>query len=143
MGMQKEMMAKCCAQSDVVITTAQLFGRPAPRIVTDEMIKSMKPGSVIVDLAAETGGNVEGAIPGKEEVIHGVTVMGASNYPGEVAECASQLFGNNVLNFIESYFDKYNKTFKMDLSEEIIKGCLMTHEGLTVNEMYLNITKGK
>ena len=107
------------------------------------MIKSMKPGSIIVDLAAETGGNVEGAVSGSDEMIHGIRVMGASNYPGEVAECASLLFGNNVLNFIESYFEKESKEFKLNLEDEIIKGCLMTHQGVTVNEMYLNITKGK
>ena len=141
--MQQEMMAKCCEQSDVVITTAQLFGRPAPRIVTDEMIKRMQAGSVIIDLAAETGGNVEGAVAGETKVIHGVSVVGARNFPGQVPHVASQLFGNNVLNFIESYFDKESKNFNLDIEDEIIKGCLMTHEGSTVNEMYLNITQKK
>ena len=141
MEKQQEMMAKCCENSDIVITTAQLFGRPAPQIVSDAMIKRMKPGSVIVDLAAETGGNVEGVSPGKNTNIHGVHVLGAQNYAGEVALCASQLFGTNVLNFVESYFDKESKSFNLNLEDEIIRGCLMTHEGQTINEMYLNITK--
>jgi H+-translocating NAD(P) transhydrogenase subunit alpha len=143
MALQQEMMAKCCEQSDVVITTAQLFGRPAPRIVTSEMIQRMKPGSVIIDLAAETGGNVEGVVAGEENTINGVSVIGAKNFPGEVPHVASQLFGNNVLNFIESYFDKDTNNFNLNLEDEIIKGCLMTHEGKTVNEMYLNITGQK
>ena len=140
MAMQQEMMAKCCEQSDVVITTAQLFGRPAPRIVSGEMIKRMSPGSVVIDLAAETGGNVEGAVAGEKNIIDGVTVIGAKNFPGEVPHVASQLFGNNVLNFVESYFDKEKKEFNLNLEDEIIKGCLMTHNSQTVNEMYLNIT---
>ncbi len=143
MEMQQEMMAKCCEQSDVVITTAQLFGRPAPRIVTDDMIQRMQSGSVIIDLAAETGGNVEGASAGETKIIHGVSVVGARNFPGQVPHVASQLFGNNVLNFIESYFDKETKKFNLKLDDEIIKGCLMTHNGSIVNEMYLNITQKK
>tara|TARA_B100000925_G_scaffold287205_1_gene266124 strand:+ start:3479 stop:4618 length:1140 start_codon:yes stop_codon:yes gene_type:complete len=143
MEMQQEMMAKCCEQSDVVITTAQLFGRPAPRIVTGEMVNRMNPGSIIIDLAAETGGNVEGAVAGEKNIINGVTVIGAKNFPGHVAHVASQLFGNNVLNFVESYFDKEKKKFNLNLEDEIIQGCLMTHKGQTVNEMYLNITGNK
>lgn len=140
--LQKQAMAKCCANADVVITTAQLFGRPAPRIVTDEMISQMKPGSVIVDLAVDSGGNVEGSKVGEDVIRHGVHIIGGANFAGEVAVHASQMFSNNIVNLIESYWDKEGKAFNLDLGDEIVKGCLMTHDGLIVNEMYKNIVGG-
>ncbi len=140
--LQKQAMAKCCANADVVITTAQLFGRPAPRIVTDEMISQMKPGSVIVDLAVESGGNVEGSKVGEDVICHGVTILGGANFAGEVAVHASQMFSNNIVNLVESYWDKDQSKFNLDLNDEIVKGCLMTHEGNIVNEMYKNIVGG-
>ena len=140
--LQKQAMAKCCANADVVITTAQLFGRAAPRIVTDEMISQMKPGSVIVDLAVESGGNVEGSKVGEDVTRHGVTIIGGANFAGEVAVHASQMFSNNIVNLVESYWDKDQSKFNLDLNDEIVKGCLMTHEGNIVNEMYKNIVGG-
>jgi NAD(P) transhydrogenase subunit alpha len=131
---QRQGMAKVCALSDVVITTAQVFGQKAPRIITDSMIAQMKPGSVIVDMAVETGGNVEGSRVNEEIEIHGVRVVGLGNLPGRVAVHASQMYSANLHNFIEEYWDKEIKTFKLNLEDEIIKGCLLTHEGQIWNE---------
>jgi len=133
--MQQEGMKKICSQSDVVITTAQVFGRPAPRIVTKEMIEAMKPGSVIVDMAVSTGGNVEGSRVEESVIQNGVTIIGLSNLPGEVAVDASLVYGNNLFNLIEEYWDSENKVFNFDITDEILSGCVVTHEGDIVNNM--------
>ena len=133
--MQQEGMKKICSQSDVVITTAQVFGRPAPRIVTKEMIEVMKPGSVIVDMAVGTGGNVEGSRAEESVIQNGVTIVGLSNLPGEVAFDASLVYGNNLFNLIEEYWDSENKVFNFDITDEILSGCVVTHEGDIVNNM--------
>jgi NAD(P) transhydrogenase subunit alpha len=133
--MQQEGMKKICSQSDVVITTAQVFGRPAPRIVTKEMIEVMKPGSVIVDMAVSTGGNVEGSLAEETVIQNGVTIVGLSNLPGEVAVDASLVYGNNLFNLIEEYWDSENKKFDFDITDEILSGCVVTHEGDIVNNM--------
>ena len=133
--MQQEGMKKICSQSDVVITTAQVFGRPAPRIVTKEMIEVMKPGSVIVDMAVSTGGNVEGSRVEESVIQNGVTIIGLSNLPGEVAVDASLVYGNNLFNLIEEYWDSENKKFDFDITDEILSGCVVTHEGDIVNNM--------
>ena len=134
-ALQQEGMKEICGQSDVVITTAQVFGRPAPRIVSREMVEAMKPGSVIVDMAVATGGNVEGSIVDEHVVHNGVTIIGMSNLPGSAAINASQMYGNNLFNMIEEYWDSENKTFNFDLTDEILKGCVVTHQGEIVNEM--------
>ena len=132
--MQQEGMKKVCSQSDVIITTAQVFGRPAPRIITQDMVEAMQPGSVIVDMAVSTGGNVEGS-KNDEYVFHeGVTIIGMSNLPGEVAKDASQVFGANIFNMIEEFWDKENKIINFDLEDEILSGCVITHKGTIVNE---------
>ncbi|MDA7554185.1 NAD(P) transhydrogenase subunit alpha [Gammaproteobacteria bacterium] len=111
--MQQEGMKKVCSKSDVIITTAQVFGRPAPRIITQDMVEAMQPGSVIVDMAVSTGGNVEGS-KNDEYVFHdGVTIIGMSNLPGEVAKDASQVFGTNIFNMIASYSFFYNLSFSL------------------------------
>ena len=133
--MQQEGMKKICSQSDVVITTAQVFGRPAPRIVTKEMIEVMKPGSVIVDMAVGTGGNVEGSRAEESVIQNGVTIVGLSNLPGEVAFDASLVYGNNLFNLIEEYWDTESKKFDFDITDEILSGCVVTHEGQVVNNM--------
>ena len=133
--MQQEGMKKICSQSDVVITTAQVFGRPAPRIVTKEMIEVMKPGSVIVDMAVSTGGNVEGSLAEETVIQNGVTIVGLSNLPGEVAFDASLVYGNNLFNLIEEYWDSENKKLDFDITDEILSGCVVTHEGDIVNNM--------
>ncbi len=131
--MQREAMAKVCAQSDIVITTAQVFGRKAPLLIAKEAIQTMKPGSVIVDLAIETGGNVECAELDKEVEVNGVKVIGVGNLPGRVAVHASQMYSSNLGNLIEEYWDTEKKTFKVDPEEELLQGCLVTHDGRLVN----------
>ena len=133
--MQQEGMKKICGQSDVVITTAQVFGRPAPRIMSSEMVEAMKPGSVIVDMAVSSGGNVEGSVEDEYVFHEGVTIIGMSNLPGEVAMDASQVYGSNVFNMIEEYWDVENKEFNFDLSDEILKGCVITSDGEVINSM--------
>lgn len=136
---QKEGMAKACAQADIVITTAQLFGRPAPRIVDNAIIKQMQPGSVIIDMAVESGGNVEGSEVDKIVEVNGVKIVGLGNLPGRVAATASQVYSANLGNFVDHFWDKQAKTFSLKLEDEIIKGCLITHAGEIVNEMYKSI----
>ena len=130
---QRQGMSKVCSNSDIVITTAQLFGRKAPVIVTKDMVAAMKPGSVIVDMAVESGGNVEGSELDKEVKVNGVKIIGLGNLPGHVAVHASQMYSSNLTNLIESYWDAETKTFKLDPEAETIKGCLITHNGAVVN----------
>ncbi|MDP2654259.1 MAG: Re/Si-specific NAD(P)(+) transhydrogenase subunit alpha [Candidatus Omnitrophota bacterium] len=132
---QQDGMAKVCSQSDVVITTAQLFGRKAPVLLTKDMVAQMKPGSIIVDMAVETGGNVEGSKVNEEVLVNGVRIIGLGNLPGRVASHASQMYSANLQNLIEEYTDKDSKSFKLNLDDEIIKGCLVTHQGQIVNPM--------
>lgn len=130
---QRQEMTKICANSDIIITTAQLFGRKAPIIITQDMVRQMKPGTVVVDLAVESGGNVEGSKLNEEVVMNGVRIIGLGNLPGRVAVHASQMYSSNLVNLIESYWDKDQKTFKLNLEDEIIKECLITHQGKIVN----------
>ena len=133
-------MAKVCGQSDIVITTAQLFGRKAPVVLTKDMIAQMKPGSIVVDMAVESGGNVEGS-KANEEIItaNGVRIIGLGNLPSHVAVDASQMYANNLANLIEHFWDKEQKTCSLKLDDEIIKGCLITHQGQIVNETIKNL----
>ena len=131
---QRDVMAKVCAASDVVITTAQLFGRKAPLIVTEEMIAGMQPGSVVVDLAVESGGNVAGSAPDQETVHNGVCIIGLTNLPGRVAVHASQMFSANLFSFIEEFWSSIEKKLILDFEDEILKGCIISHEGEIVNE---------
>ena len=133
LALQREAMAKACAQADIVITTAQVFGRKAPVIVTREIVERMRPGSVIVDMAVETGGNVEGSKLDEEVDVHGVTVLGFGNLPGRVPEHASLMYSNNLTNLIEHFWDKESKSFPLQRDDEIIAGCLMTCDGEIVN----------
>ena len=129
----REAMAKQCAQSDVVITTAKVFGRKAPLIVTNEMLDGMKPGSLVIDLAVDTGGNVESSKPGREVEHKGVTIIGQPELQRKVPVPASQMFSSNLYNFLEHYWDKEAKSFVLNRDDEIIQGCLITHEGEIVN----------
>jgi NAD(P) transhydrogenase subunit alpha len=126
---QQAQLAKFIAGADVVITTAQVFGRDAPRIVSAEMVAGMRAGSVIVDLAASTGGNVAGTVADQEVMVDGVCIIGLNNFPGEVARDASQVYANNVANLLEHVWDKETKQLKLDLDDEITGGVLLTHEG--------------
>jgi NAD(P) transhydrogenase subunit alpha len=138
---QREGMAKVCAQSDIVITTAQVFGRKAPLIVSSDMITGMKPGSVIVDMAVESGGNVEGSKVDEEVEVNGVRIIGLGNLPGHVAFNASQMYSANLCSMLEHFWDDEAKSFRLDLEDEIIAGCLITHEKQIVNEVIRNLSQ--
>ncbi len=131
---QRLAMAKACAQSDVVITTAQVFGRKAPLIVTEAMVRDMKHGSVIVDMAVESGGNVAGSKPGEEVMAGGVRIMGLRNLPGRVPRHASHMYSSNLANFLEEFWDAETKALALDPRDEIIRGCLLTRDGEICNE---------
>jgi NAD(P) transhydrogenase subunit alpha len=133
--MQRDGMAKVCASADVVITTAQLFGRPAPQIVTGEMVSGMQKGSVLVDLAVESGGNVAGSQVDQEVEVEGVRIIGLGNLPGRVAVNASQMFSSNLYNLVEEFWNTEEKRFDLNFEDDIIKGCVITHAGQIVNEM--------
>jgi len=134
---QRDAMKKTCGDSDVVITTAQVFGRKAPILVTAEMLNAMKPGSVVVDLAVESGGNVEGVVYDKVTDRNGVKIIGIANLPGRAPLHASQVYAANLVALVEEFWDKKEKTFVLKLDDEIIKGCLVTHGGKIVNEKLL------
>jgi NAD(P) transhydrogenase subunit alpha len=132
---QREGMAKVCALSDIVITTAQLFGRKAPVIVTENMVRGMSKGSVIVDLAVEGGGNVAGSQIDRELDVDGVRIIGLGNLPGRVTVHASQMFSSNLYNLVEEFWNAQEKRFELNFEDEIVKGCVITHQGKIVNEM--------
>jgi NAD(P) transhydrogenase subunit alpha len=133
--MQRQGMAKKCAQADVVITTAQVFGRKAPVIVTADMLAGMQPGSVIVDMAVETGGNVEGAKAGEVVEVNGVKIVGLRNLPGMTALHASQMYSSNLKNLLTHFWDKEKKEFVLNREDEIMAGSLITHAGEIVNSV--------
>ena len=132
---QREGMAKVCAASDVVITTAQLFGKKAPLIVTEDMVAGMSKGSVLVDLAVETGGNVAGSQPNQEVEVGGVRIIGLANLPGEVAINASHMFSANLFALVDEFWNEEEKRFHLDSEDEIIKGCVITYKGEIVNQV--------
>ena len=131
---QREAMKKTCGESDVVITAAQVFGRRAPILVTAEMLDAMKPGSVVVDLAVDAGGNVEGVVYDKVTDRKGVKIVGIANLPGRKPLHASQVYAANLVSLVEEFWDKKEKAFVLKLDNEIIKSCLVTHGGKIVNE---------
>ena len=124
---QSELIGERCAASDAVITTALIGGVKAPKLITAEMVKAMKPGSVIVDLAAEAGGNCELTQPGRTVVVHGVTICGNENLPAEVPWHGSTLYSRNLAAFVLAFWK--DGAFALDLEDEIIRGCLVTHAG--------------
>jgi NAD(P) transhydrogenase subunit alpha len=130
------------AKSDVVITTAQVFGRKPPVLVTRDMIEGMAPGSVIVDMAAETGGNVEGSVPNEGIQINGVTIIGKGNLAGEVARDASQMYSSNLFNLVEDSWNEESKQFVVDFEHDILPGCIITHGGEVTNETIKNVLQG-
>jgi len=132
---QKQVVAEHIAKQDIVVTTALIPGKPAPVLVTEEMVKSMRPGSVIVDLAVEAGGNCPLSEAGKVVVKHGVKLVGHTNVPGRLASDASALFARNLLNFLSPHVDKDNKTLAFDWEDETVKGTLLTRDGKVVNPM--------
>lgn len=137
--MQKQGQKKVIAQSDIVITTAQLFGRKAPVIVTKDMIEGMRPGSVVVDMAVESGGNVEGSKLGEIVDINGVSVIGMGNLPSEVCRNASEMYSSNLFNLVDEFWDKEGDAgLVLNADDDIIQGCLITRDGELVNEAIKN-----
>ena len=138
--MSKEYQAKQAAlvadhikKQDIVITTALIPGRPAPRLISREMVESMRPGSVIVDLAVERGGNVEGAKPGEVVQAGPAKIVGYLNVPGRVAASASALYARNLLTFLETMIDKKEKKLAINWDDEIVKGTMLTRDGAIVH----------
>ena len=140
--MQREAQKAVIAESDVLITTAQVFGRKPPVIVTRDMVEGMQIGSVVVDMAAETGGNVEGSVPNETVLINGVTVVGKGNLPNEVSRDASQMYSSNLFNLIEDNWDKTSATFNINFEHDILPGCIITHGGEVTNETIKEILQG-
>ncbi len=132
--LQREGMKRICAESDVVITAAQVFGRRAPILLTSEMLDAMKPGSVVVDLAVESGGNVEGVVADQITDRKGVKIVGIASLPGTVPVHASQMYSSNVTALLTEFWDKETKALKLNLEDDILKSCLVTHGGKIVNE---------
>ncbi|CAO6130875.1 MAG: hypothetical protein RL306_802 [Pseudomonadota bacterium] len=125
---QEELLKTTIKTQDIVICTALIPGKKAPRIVSEEMVKSMKSGSVICDLAVEQGGNSAFSEPGKVNVVNGVKIIGYKNFPGRISESASTLFAKNILNFLEIIYDKVGKKLKIDENDEIIKAVYINKE---------------
>ncbi len=130
---QKELVANHLKTQDIVITTALIPGRPAPRLITAEMVRSMKPGAVIIDLAAERGGNCELTKAGETVDAGGVRIVGPLNLPGTVPVNASSLYAKNLLNFLDPLIEKGGAAMKIDWDDEIVKGTLVAREGKIVH----------
>lgn len=126
---QAALIAETIAKQDIVVTTALIPGRPAPKLVTAEMVKSMKPGAVIVDLAVETGGNCELSEAGKVVAVNGVKIVGHLNMPGRLAADTSQLYARNLFAFVELLVDKESKSLAIDWDDEIVQGTCVTRDG--------------
>jgi H+-translocating NAD(P) transhydrogenase subunit alpha len=130
---QAALVAEHIQKQDIVITTALIPGRPAPRLITKDMVASMRPGSVIVDLAVEQGGNAEGSEAGRDVVTaNSVTILGQLNVPSHIAVDASQLYARNLLAFLALVIDK-DKSLKIDTADEIVKASLLTRDGAVVH----------
>jgi H+-translocating NAD(P) transhydrogenase subunit alpha len=130
---QAELVANHIKNQDIVVTTALIPGRPAPKLITKAMVDSMKPGSVIVDLAAERGGNCEATVPGETVEVNGVKIAGPINLAGTVAVNASSLYAKNLLAFLETMIDKKEKALKINWEDEIITGTLVAKDGKVVH----------
>jgi H+-translocating NAD(P) transhydrogenase subunit alpha len=135
MKIQQREQAKCIAESDIVITTAQLFGRKPPVLIDQATIASMRAGSVIVDMAAENGGNVVGSVCGETVQISGVSVIGTGYWANGVAKHASQMYASNLLNLISEFWDKESNQFALDVEDEVLSGCVISHQGEVVHKM--------
>jgi NAD(P) transhydrogenase subunit alpha len=130
---QAELVAEHIKKQDIVITTALIPGRPAPRLVTKEMVASMRPGSVIVDLAVERGGNVEGAQSGAVAEVNGVKIVGHLNVAGRLAASASSLYARNLCAFLEILIDKKTKALAINWDDDIVKATALTRDGAVIH----------
>ena len=131
---QAELVSAHIAKQDIVITTALIPGKPAPRLISDAQIASMRPGSVIVDLAAEAGGNVEGCVAGDRVEKHGVTIIGATNLARSLAADSSALFARNLYNFLSAFWDKDSGKIVQPDDDELVKGIRLTSGGKVIHE---------
>lgn len=139
---QQDAQRDAIADSDIVITTAQLFGRKPPVLISKETLSLMRPGSVVVDMAAQSGGNVEGSVAGKTKTIGGVTVIGTGNWSQAVARDATEMYANNLANLIDEFTDSETQSFNLDLDDEILAQSVITHDGAVINDMLVNAFKG-
>jgi NAD(P) transhydrogenase subunit alpha len=139
---QRQAQKAVIADSDVVITTAQVFGRKPPVLVTADMVEGMSPGSVIVDMAAETGGNVEGSVPDEVVDVNGVTIVGTANLANLAPRDATQMYASNMFNLVEDTWDAEGKQFVLDLENDILPGCVITHGGAVVHPTIKEIIEG-
>jgi NAD(P) transhydrogenase subunit alpha len=133
---QAALVAEHIKKQDIVITTALIPGRPAPRLVTAAMVSSMKPGSVLVDLAVERGGNVEGARAGQVVDVNGVKIVGYDNVPGRIAASSAALYARNLYTFVETLIDKTAKAIKVDWDDELVKATNLTRDGKVVHPAF-------
>ena len=138
---QRDAQKEVIAASDVVITTAQVFGRKPPVIVPKDFVAGMRAGSVVIDMAAETGGNVEGSQPGQVVDVDGVKIVGTGNWPNEVPRDASQMYSANLFNLVDEFWNQESNKVELDFENDLI-GCVITHNGEIVNETIANIRKG-
>ena len=135
---QAELMATTIARNDIVICTALVMGRQAPTIVTKAMVDSMRPGSVIVDLASDAGGNCAATVPGEKITTpNGVTILGYNNWPGRIPVASSSLYARNLLTFLSTFWDKDSKTPKLPEADDIVKGVMLTRGGAVVHPNFL------
>jgi NAD(P) transhydrogenase subunit alpha len=139
---QRALVAETIKKQDLVITTALIPGRKAPVLVTDAMLRSMKPGSVLVDMAVEQGGNVEGSKPGEVVALYGVKIVGHLNIPSRIAVDASALYARNLLNFLQPLVDKDAGALEIDLEDEVLKGTCLTRGGRIVHPAFAPATGG-
>jgi len=130
---QQQRLAESIAKADIIITTAQIPGKKAPILITDAMLKSMKPGSVVIDLAAATGGNTAVTKNNETIVYEGVTILGNSNLASDMPSDASKLYGKNILNFLQLIISKEG-ALELNFEDDLVKGCCMAHEGAVANE---------
>jgi len=133
---QAALVADHISKQDIVITTALIPGRPAPKLISKDMLKSMRLGSVAVDLAVERGGNVEGSKAGETVTVDGVTVIGLLNMPGQIAASASLLYAKNLLTFLDTMVDKETKTVSVNMEDELVKATALTHGGAVVHPAF-------
>lgn len=138
---QRDAQKGVIASSDVVITTAQVFGRKPPVIVPREFVEGMRRGSVVIDMAAETGGNVEGSAPGEVVDLNGVKIVGTGNWPNSVPRDASQMYSSNLFSLVSEFWDDEAKTVVLDFDNDLI-GCVITHNNDIVNQTIANIRSG-
>lgn len=134
---QAALVAEHIAKQDIIITTALIPGRPAPRLVSREMLKSMRPGSIAVDLAVERGGNIEGSEAGKVVEVEGVKVIGYLNVPGRIAASASLLYAKNLVTFLETLVNKEAKSLNINPEDELVKATMLTRDGAVVHPNFV------